>query len=520
MKQNVIRFIYTVVFGILLSFDSQGQIQEFLSPNKGLEIALSEADEIKMKRILASKEQRREIAEMAGKETVRSILRYYEGTRENEITGYAIIDDVMGKHQPITYLVAFDPQLKITAVEILIYRESYGFEIRQDTFKNQFIGLGEDAPLTIGTDIRNISGATVSCRSLTQAIKEKVAYMNVLFEKKPFPEKKSLMKTVPLRKDPETDRWVEKKRVQMHMGTFLEIHAYGHNAAIIDYAITRAFERVNDLESKISSWQEDSLVGRFNKERSSDRIMADDDTRMVFNQSLEIYHQSEGAFDITIGPLMSLWKIAEMNHLPPSPAEIEKAMGLIGMNRIIHDRADQTLTLPIPGMRIDLGGIGKGYALKVAAEVLEQSGMTRALLNFGGQVLALDPPPGQSSWPVWIRNPFQEKEVLMPINLTRASVATSSSQERFFQFGNQKLNHILDPKTGFPSLGTASVSIIGKDPTSVDGWATALFIQGKDHLAAFRKSTGMDALLIDEKGNLYTVGDSFNSGAKTLSLIQ
>ena len=108
----------------------------------------------------------------------------------------------------------------------------------------------------------------------------------------------------------------------------------------------------------------------------------------------------------------------------------------------------------------------------------------------------------------------------MPINLTRASVATSSSQERFFQFGNQKLNHILDPKTGFPSLGTASVSIIGKDPTSVDGWATALFIQGKDHLAAFRKSTGMDALLIDEKGNLYTVGDSFNSGAKTLSLIQ
>jgi len=178
------------------------------------------------------------------------IFRRFVGRKGDEVLGYAVIDDALGKSEPITYMVAVDPALRVRRVEILAYRESRGGEVRQDGWRSQFQGKDSSSPLRVGSDIRNVAGATISCRSVTDGVRCQLACLSVLVKPPPV------------------------RRARLAMGTMLAITVHGLPEAAADTAIDAAFAEVERLEAILSTWREASEVTRLNHAAGGEALPA------------------------------------------------------------------------------------------------------------------------------------------------------------------------------------------------------------------------------------------------------
>src|SRR6187397_783250 len=159
--------------------------ERYLTEDEALRLAFPTAERIEKVLVALSQEEREAIAKKIAPREAPRVFRWFVGWKGDEIQGYAVVDDAMGKCEPITYLVAVDPSIRVTRVEILAYRESHGGDVRQSGWRGQFRGKGPEDPLRIGTDIQNIAGATISCRSITEAVHDRVACLAVLARSSP-----------------------------------------------------------------------------------------------------------------------------------------------------------------------------------------------------------------------------------------------------------------------------------------------------------------------------------------------
>lgn len=246
------------------------------------------------------------------------------------------------------------------------------------------------------------------------------------------------------------DEVKELVRARYLMGTVCEITAYGDESRS---AITLAFDEIGRLESILSTFLEESELSRINREAHARPLKVSEDLWNVLLRSVEIARLSSGAFDPSYAS-------------PPAARGIEK---------VTLDSRARTVRLA-PGTRLNFGGIAKGYALDAAAVVLRKEGVESALLNFGGQILALGAPPGEDAWPVEIASPLcagKAGGVCAPAITMRVrdlSLSTSGLSER--------PGHILDPRTGMTLSGARSVTVIGRSAADADAWSTALFVLG------------------------------------------
>lgn len=286
------------------------------------------------------------------------------------------------------------------------------------------------------------------------------------------------------------------------MGTFFEFTLYAPAGATDTDALHRiaeqAFAAIDDLETRISSWIPDSHISYVNNHAHEGPVPVASDVLRLTAFSKEVYEETGGAFDITVGPLIELWGFYRGKGHLPGEAELGEALSKVGMDKVRIDPVRRTISFAAKGMRIDFGGVGKGMALDEAARILSENGITAALLHGGtSSVYALGAPPGQQGWTVRIRHPYNVEDWIDQAILRDESLSTSGSYEKFFELEGKKYCHIFDPRTGKPVEGMLSATAIAPTGMGSDALSTAFFVMGQEKTEAFcRAHPGIRAVLV------------------------
>ena len=278
------------------------------------------------------------------------------------------------------------------------------------------------------------------------------------------------------------------RQTRVMMGTFVEVVSPDPRAGDI------AFKEIGRVENLLSKYKPDSEIAQLNK---LGRLKVSPETWFILTKAKEFWYATDGAFDITVGPLMDAWGFTGKHFRVPSDGEIAAARQMVGANKIIFHEANSVVELGIPGMKIDLGAVAKGYAVDCAVQALRFAGITSALINAGGQIHCLGARNG-TPWRVAIRDP-RGNGASQSVDLTDKSIATSGDYEQYFTAGGRRYAHIMDPKTGYPSgSGVVAVTVIAADGLTADFLSTAIFVLGKTHgLALVRRFPGASAIIED-----------------------
>ena len=481
--------------------------EEYLSREEALKLAFPNADSFKIHRMIATKDQRAQLSEKLNVRLPSRFFKYYKVERNGELIGRAIAEEADGKYHPFEYLLSVDKDNKIRTVEVMNYHEKYGFEVKQETFTKQFKGLNVSNMKKTAKDIRIISGATISCRSLIESVKRQLVYLDVMVdfvsEHKP---QSSVDHSNTVKGDSKSqltnNSVIYRRRSQLLMGTLLEIQAYGESTEKVDQVINLAFQEVNRIEQILSTYQPNSEISKLNQLADKAPVTLSKEVIDLLVRSKKLTSQTNGSFDISVGPVVNLWRISEGKK--PSSKSIEHSLQSIGMKYVEINVARQEVRFNKKGMRIDLGAIGKGYAMDRAAELLGSRGIHRAMLSFGGHILALNPPPGQQGWKVHIRNPKNQNQVIGHFEIKDSSVATTADDQRSYLVNGKRFSHIINPNTGQPVSGSSSVTIITPHAEQGDALSTALFAMGTDNSVQYGKEHFLQTLIIDEQGDLLT----------------
>lgn len=278
------------------------------------------------------------------------------------------------------------------------------------------------------------------------------------------------------------------KNNQVMMGTFVEVTSPQEEAAPI------VFNEMKRIESLLSKYDPASQIYQLNQ---SGKLKVSNEAFYIIKKSVEFFNQSGGAFDITVAPLVDLWGFTKKNYKVPEDKKIKKTLAYVGSDKIILHQNDNVVEFKLSGMRVDLGGIAKGYAVDCAVNKLKAAGIKDCLINAGGQIYCLGNKSGEP-WKVAIRDPRADN-FLGYLRLENRAVATSGDYQQYFFNDNKRYAHILDPKTGYPaSSGITSVTVIAPDGLTADALSTAIFVLGKEKGEALaKKYPGVEVKIIE-----------------------
>jgi thiamine biosynthesis lipoprotein len=264
-----------------------------------------------------------------------------------------------------------------------------------------------------------------------------------------------------------------------HMGTTFRIVLYAADKDTAKKAADAAFARVAQLEDVMSDYKPTSELMRLCQAfatKVGEPVKVSDDLFAVLSKAVELSERSDGAFDVTVGPVVQLWRHARRTQELPDPKELAAAREKVGYRMVKLDAAKKTVQLTTSGMQLDLGGIGKGFAADAALKLLrDQHAVTRALVAASGDITCGDPPPGRNAWAVDIA-PVAKGQKPRPLHLANAAVSTSGDLEQFVVIGGVRYSHVLDPRTGLGLTGRRSVTVIARDGTTADSMTKAVSI--------------------------------------------
>jgi thiamine biosynthesis lipoprotein len=270
-----------------------------------------------------------------------------------------------------------------------------------------------------------------------------------------------------------------------------------------------AFAEQRRVDSLMSDYKADSELSRVNQQAYEKPVQVSDATFEVVQKAIYFSRLSDGAFDVTVGPLVDLWRAAAEANAPPTEAELAEARGKVGYEKLILDQEAKTIRFAVKGMRIDLGGIAKGYAIDESAEAMKQGGALGGMVDIGGDVRCFGKPPrGQRTWLIGLQDPnvapddLGSTQPLFVLKVTDRAVTTSGNYRRFTVAGGERESHIMDSETGHGANELASVTIIAPDATTADALATAVSVMGLDKgLALVEKLPDIEAILIPSGPN-------------------
>lgn len=287
---------------------------------------------------------------------------------------------------------------------------------------------------------------------------------------------------------------------ETHMGSEFTILLYSADADLASAAARAAFERIAELDGRYSDYDPESELMRLCDGAGGPPIEVSPDLFSILERAQDLCRRTDGAFDVTIQPVVKLWRRARRNGRLPDQAQLREALERVGHDKMVLDRQARTVQLKQPGMRLDLGGIAKGNAGDAALNVLKGKGMTRSLVAGAGDVVLGDAPPGQAGWTVGIA-PLEDPNATPEryLSVANAAVSTSGDAERFVEIDGIRYSHIVDPRTGLGLTGRSSVTIVAPDGTTADSVATAVSVLGPRKGLDFVESTVGIAALIARK---------------------
>lgn len=282
------------------------------------------------------------------------------------------------------------------------------------------------------------------------------------------------------------------------MGTLFTINLYAPDQNSAEAAADAAFRRVDALEDIMSDYQADSELMLLCDQPFGKPVPVSPDLFDVLQRAQNISKLSDGAFDVTVGPYIRLWRFARKRKVLPTPAEIAAARAAVGWQKLRLDRRNRTVTLLAPNMRLDLGGIGKGYAADQAMRVLKARGIDRALIAASGDIAIGKPPPGQPGWKVGIAAPgTRTNQLARTVVLHNAGISTSGDSEQFIEINGIRYSHIVNPLTGLGLTNRIQATVIGPDVTTTDSLDTTVSILGvKRGLALVNSLPHTSALIV------------------------
>jgi len=261
------------------------------------------------------------------------------------------------------------------------------------------------------------------------------------------------------------------------MGTQARIILYAEDEEMARLAAKAALDRIDRLESVMTDWRDDSELMRLCDRAGEGPVRVSDDLLRVLVRSCEIARATSGAFDVTVGPVVRQWRDARRSGSLPESAQLDAARALVDWRLIEIDQEASTVTLRKTGMLLDLGGIGKGFACDEAAALLEESGYPRCLVEIGGDLVVLDPPPGRAGWRVGV-SPRGAKIARFE-EIARAGVATSGDSEQFVEFDGLRYSHLVDPRTGIGLTHQTAVLVVAQNAATADALASAFSVLGR-----------------------------------------
>ena len=293
--------------------------------------------------------------------------------------------------------------------------------------------------------------------------------------------------------------WERFELAAPHMGTTARVVVYAPDGATAETAARAAFARIGELDALLSDYRDDSEVSRLGQHAGGAALPVSPELMGVLVAALDLARRSDGAFDVTVGPLSRLWRRARRSGELPSPEELRSAGALVGADGLVVDGPAGTARLTRPGMRLDLGGIAKGYAADEALRVLRSYGLESALVTLGGEVVVGSPPPGREEWTVALLTPGPEPA---PLLLRDRAASTSGDAEQWMEVAGQRYSHVIDPRTGQALTGHRSVTVVAGEGLLADGLATALSVLGPDRGRAVIEGFPQAAALWVEDGRV------------------
>ncbi|WP_273568100.1 FAD:protein FMN transferase [Maribacter halichondriae] len=261
------------------------------------------------------------------------------------------------------------------------------------------------------------------------------------------------------------------------MGTQIRLVFYAQDKVAADSISQKVFQRIDVLNTILSDYISDSELNRLCDQVDSD-VTVSPDLYSLLETSMEISKKTDGAFDITIGPLIRLWRNARKTEILPKKPEIKDALQFVGYQNLVFPKQN-TVRLKEKNMQLDVGGIGKGFAADHALKILESNGITSALIDMGGDIRVSDSPPQKSHWTlVFYYYDEQEQQVFQKLKLKNQAVATSGDLYQFVEINGVRYSHIINPNTGMALQNGIQVTTIAPTGTLADGYASAFSVLG------------------------------------------
>jgi thiamine biosynthesis lipoprotein len=286
------------------------------------------------------------------------------------------------------------------------------------------------------------------------------------------------------------------RQTEFLMDTIVCIKYYNRSQ---EKAVKEAFAEIARIEGLMSAHIEQSDISRINN-AAGKPVVVSPETFFVIQESLRYSQISAGAFDITVGPLISLWDIMDENLGIPTAAEIKKAVELVNYQAVELDPENSTVTLRLPGMMLDLGAVAKGYAIDQARGVLAKHKVKAALIEAGGDIYAVGIRPDGQEYRIGLRHPREPQKMMALVSANNTSIVTSGDYLRYFIRNGVRYHHIIDPATGEPaSAGIISATVIGPNAMLGDILATTLFVAGTEKgLKLIESVPGFEAVVVTE----------------------
>ncbi|MDH5667168.1 MAG: FAD:protein FMN transferase [Nitrospira sp.] len=294
------------------------------------------------------------------------------------------------------------------------------------------------------------------------------------------------------------------------MGTLVSITAVAADRETGHKAIQAGFDEIKRLEGLLSTWSATSELSQVNAAAGRHPVGVSRETFELVAKSIEMARLTDGGFNIAVGPAVEAWSVTERQDIPTEEA-LERLKGLIDWTTIQLNQQEQTIFLPRRGMRIDVGGIGKGYAADRAATEMKRAGAQGGVVALSGDIKTFGVLPDRDGFPVGIRHPREEGVVMAVIDLKDEAISTAGDYERFFERDGVRYHHILDPKTLQPARTCQSVTVIGKEGVLVDGLDTGIFVLGPERgMDLVEHLPNIEALIVDQQGRV-----TVSSGLRT-----
>jgi thiamine biosynthesis lipoprotein len=265
------------------------------------------------------------------------------------------------------------------------------------------------------------------------------------------------------------------------MGSLFAVVLYGPEVETSRRAADAAFEEARRLDRLLSNYIQNSEWSTVNRDAAARPVRVSDELFDLLEACAVYNRRSEGAFDITVAPLMKVWRFYKGEGELPKPAEVKAAMTRIGARHVRLEAAAKTVRFDRTGVELDPGGIGKGYAVDRMIAVLKQHGIRAALVSGGGSsVYGLGAPPDEPrGWRMEISAPGSPDTMAGEVFLKDMSMSTSGSYEKFFYANGKRYSHLMDPRTGYPAQGAAAVSVVAPRTIDSEAWTKAVFINGQ-----------------------------------------